>query len=54
MKISNDKELMILWELLIRQLLDVREKLKIPWDDDMDEIIRNRDNLYLQVEKNAK
>ena len=54
MKISDDKELMILWELLIRQLLDVREKLKIPWDADMDEIIRNRDNLYLQVEENAK
>jgi len=51
---TSDTGLMVSWELLIRQLLAVRKKLGIPWDDDMEEIMRIRDRLNVTEEEDEK
>ena len=54
MNISKYPDLMVDWELLLRKLIGIREKFGMPWDDDMEEIMRNRDNLYLHKTTSVK
>lgn len=51
MTILNNPELAVDYELLIRDLIRVRERLKIPWDDDMEDLMQNRDKLFEELIK---
>lgn len=49
-EILKEPDVLIYYESLIRDLIRVREKFGMPWDDDMEEIMRTRDALYEEIE----
>ena len=45
-EILKEPDVLIYYELLIRDLIRIREKFDMPWSDDMEEILRVRDKIY--------
>jgi hypothetical protein len=52
--VLDNPELAVDYELLVRKLIAVRERLNMPWDDDMEEILSSRDWLFDTLEERLK
>lgn len=50
-EILKEPDVLIYYESLIRDLIRVREKFGMEWDDDMEEIMRTRDEIYEEIEQ---